>query len=127
MTTSEPVVVFRSTERAECGAVAGALVDQGLQAWVHDDFSSALDTTWLDLRGRPACVSVPREERDRALALVASMVPNARAQRREPLDPIHGRGQTISAGWRVFALLALIGFAAFGIVRLVQLFESLRR
>jgi hypothetical protein len=118
----EPVVVFRSNDPDECGAVAGALSDQNVQAWIHDDVAAPFAATaWSGVLPWPACVSVRAVDRDQALAFIATMIPGARGQKREALDPIHGRGRAISPGWRALALLALAVLLVIGGIRVIEM------
>jgi len=108
---SEPVVVFRSSDPVECGSIASALSDSGLQAWVHDDppLHLGYGTEWLEASvGRPSCVSVPAHGREQALRIIGSLFPGALSgQQRASSDPVHGLGHRVTGRGRLIAWLAL--------------------
>jgi hypothetical protein len=134
--STEPVVVFRSSDPIECGSIASALSEAGVQAWLHDDPASLTGPglEWLEISvGRPSCVSVPACMRQHAISVITGLRPRAYPSKELPEPPpfwwtsqqaIQGFGFRASTVGRVAAWLAVAASVLGIIISLVRLWQG---
>ena len=125
---AEPTVVFRSSDPVECGAIASALSEAGVQAWLHDDpayFLGSGDACLELCAGRPSCVSVPAQMQQHALGIIQALKPRAyREQRRLQAEPFQGFGYQAPTRGRVLAWLVVAVFVVLLVIAIVRLWHG---